>query len=107
MAIFGYCIMKKMLFDIVDEVWDDGDALIVKNRKLQERIPLTNVMNVSYSPVIPSRVTLMLRHPGAFGKEVTFWPPMAFGWFCRSPIVDELIERIDAARRGQSGPATV
>ena len=27
----GYFMMKKLVFDLVDEVWDDGDALIVMN----------------------------------------------------------------------------
>ncbi len=30
MAAFGYFIMKKLVFDLADEVFDDGDALIVR-----------------------------------------------------------------------------
>ena len=29
---FGYFFMKKLVFDLVDEVWEDGDSLVVKNR---------------------------------------------------------------------------
>ena len=29
---FGYFVMKKLVFDLVDEVWEDGDSLVVKNR---------------------------------------------------------------------------
>src|SRR5262245_23923490 len=64
MVAFGYFIMKKLVFDLVDEVWDDGSALIVKNKGQDDRIALSNIINVSYSPMInPPRVTLMLRQP--------------------------------------------
>jgi hypothetical protein len=99
MAVFGYFLMKKLVFDLVDEVWDDGTDLVVKNRGQVERIALSNITNVSYMAVSnPQRVTLTLRNPGPLGKEVTFSPPVRWVPFARSPIVDQLIERIDAAR---------
>ncbi len=101
MAAFGYFLMKKLVFDLVDEVWDAGDTLIVKNKNQEERIPLTEIINVSYTTFTsPPRVTLTLRRPSRFGKEVTFSPPSTFFPFSKSPIIDELIERIDAKRRG-------
>jgi hypothetical protein len=30
--IVGYFIMKKLVFDLVDEVWDDGGSLLIRNR---------------------------------------------------------------------------
>ena len=100
MAVFAYVIMKKVIFDLVDEVWDDGDGLIVRNGTAQERIPLSNIKNVSYSVLTnPPRVTLSLRQPGNFGSEVTFCAPMRFVPFAKSPVIDALIERIDAARK--------
>jgi len=103
MAVFGYFLMKKLVFDLVDEVWGDGDALVVKNRGQVERIPLANIMNVSYMALSnPRRVTLTLRNPDLLGKEVTFSPPVRWIPFARSPIVDQLVERIDAARSRQA-----
>ena len=100
MAIFGYVIMKKLVFDLADEVWDTGDALLVKNKNEEELIPLTNIINISYSVMVnPPRVTLTLRQPCRFGKEVSFSPPVKFVPFSKSPIIAELIERIDAKRR--------
>ena len=100
MAIFGYVIMKKLVFDLADEVWDTGDALLVKNKNAEELIPLTNIINVSYSVMVnPPRVTLTLRQPCRFGKEVSFLPPVRFMPFSKSPIIADLIERIDAKRR--------
>jgi hypothetical protein len=101
MAAFGYFIMKKLVFDLADEVFDDGDALIVRFGSEQERIPLSQIMNISYSYMTnPSRITLTLRAPGRFGKEITFSPPQTFLPFVKSPIVADLIERTDQARRG-------
>jgi hypothetical protein len=99
MALFGYFLMKKLVFDLVDEVWDDGAELVVKNKGQTERVPLGNVMNVSYALMTnPARVTLTLRNAGAFGKEISFLPPARLIPFSRSPIVDDLIARVDAAR---------
>src|SRR5215467_303787 len=100
MAVVGYFIMKKLVFDLVDEVWDDGAALIVKDKGREDRVALSNIMNVSYSPLInPPRVTLMLRQPSNFGTEITFSAPARFVPFAKSPVIEDLIRRVDAARR--------
>ena len=31
MAIFGYFLMKKLIWDLIDEVYDDGTSLLFKN----------------------------------------------------------------------------
>ena len=101
MAGFGYFIMKKLVFDLADEAFDDGDALVIRFGSEQQRIPLSEIINVSYSYMVnPPRITLTLRSPGQFGKEVSFSPPSTFIPFAKSPIVADLIERVDAARRG-------
>jgi len=105
MAAVGFVVCKTLLFDLVDEVWDAGDALIVRNRGQEERIALSDIMNVSYSPLInPPRVTLSSRRPTVFGQKISFIIPrrglmqvmqMMSG---NNPVVDDLIQRIDAAR---------
>lgn len=98
-AVLAYFILKKLVFDLVDEVWDAGDALFVKNGGVLDRIPLTNVVNVSYTVVVnPPRVTLLLRQPCRFGREVTFSPLIRFKPFAHHPLIDDLIQRVDAAR---------
>jgi hypothetical protein len=101
MAAFLYFIMKKLIFDLVDEVLEDGDELVVRNRHQEERIALSNIMNVSYSSLVnPPRVTLSLRQPSSsFGDQISFCPPLRFNPFSTNPIIDELIRRIDARRR--------
>jgi hypothetical protein len=92
--------MKKLVFDLVDEVWDDGDALVIRNRGDEERIALSDIKNVSYSPFTnPPRVTLSVRRPTVFGEEIAFNAPTRIVPFSTSPVIKDLIERIDLARR--------
>ena len=97
---FGYFIMKKLIFDLVDEVFDVGDALLVKRGSQQEQIPLSDIINISYIQLAnPPRVTLSLRQPTSFGDKVTFCAPTRLMPFAPSPMIDDLIKRVDAARR--------
>jgi hypothetical protein len=99
-AAFIYFVMKRLIFDLVDEVLDAGDALIVRNRGQEDRIALSDITNVNYTPLVsPPRVTLSLRRASVFGAEVTFCAPTRFVPFSSSPVIDELIQRIDAARQ--------
>jgi hypothetical protein len=43
-----------------------------------------------------------LRKTGVFGKRVSFCAPIRFMPFASSPVIDELIARVDAARLAQS-----
>jgi hypothetical protein len=96
----GYFIMRKLVFDMVDEVLDDGKVLIVRNGTQEQRIPYADIMNVGYSTAVnPPRVTLSLRQPGIFGSTVTFCGPLRFIPFSKNPEIEDLIVRIDARRR--------
>jgi hypothetical protein len=98
-AIF-YFFAKKMFFNLVDEVWDAGEALVIRNKRMEERIALSEIMNVGYIPFMsPPFITLSLRSPGNFGSKISFCGPVRFLPFSANPIIDDLIERIDAARR--------
>ena len=104
MAVFGFFLMKHLVWDLVDEVYDCGDSLLVKNRGEEDRIELSNIMNVSASQMMnPPRVTLRLRTPCRFGSEVSFSPVVrrTLNPFARNELVDELIVRVDAARGRQ------
>ena len=99
-VVIGYFVMKKLVFDLVDEAWDAGDALIIRNKGQEDHIPLSAIMNVNYSPLVnPPRVTLTLRTPSIFGDTVTFAAPVRFVPFASSPVINELIRRVDDARR--------
>lgn len=97
-----YAVLRKLVFDLADEVVDEGDALRVRFGDEEERIPLGEIINVSYSGITnPPRITLTLRTAGRFGREVSFSPQQGFlsPLFRPNPLVNDLIERVDAARR--------
>lgn len=101
-GVIGFVVMKKFVFDLADEVWDAGDTLVVKLKGREDHVPLAEIMNISYSAFTnPKRATLTLRHPGLFGREVTFSPVAKANFSARNPIIDDLIERVDRARGGR------
>ena len=101
MGIFSYQYMKKFSFNLVDEVLDVGDALIVRSGGREERIALADITNVNYVPYgNPSQVTLSLRRPSVFGDTIVFCGPTRFMPLSSDPIIEKLVHRIDAARRG-------
>ena len=102
MIILGYFIMKKLVFDLMDQVWDSGSELLIKNRGGKVHIPLANILSINYVGYInPPRITLMLRQACRFGKEITFFPKgISFFPFSKNRIAKELIERVEALRTG-------
>ena len=73
---------------------------------VEERVPLANIMNVSASVAMnPPRITLRLVRPGKFGAEIAFSPVRTFTLnpFARNPVAEDLMLRVDQARRGRPG----
>jgi hypothetical protein len=100
MAIIGYQIMKKMAFNLVDQVFDLGDALLVRSGGQEERIALADIKNVNFVPYMsPPQVTLSLRRPSLFGDTIVFCAPARLMTLSPSPTIEKLVDRIDAARR--------
>ena len=101
LAVFGYALMKKVIWDLADEVYDCGDFLLVRMRGEEERVQLTNVTNVNSSTFTnPPRITLRLASPSRFGGEVTFSPISGrkLNPFTKNAIAEDLIVRVDLAR---------
>jgi hypothetical protein len=104
MAVFGFFLMKMLIWDLVDEVYDCGDALLVRRRGIEERVSLSNIINVSVSSnQNPLRITLRLDKPSRnWGTEFAFspvYPGFRLNPFARSKVADDLIVRVDRARR--------
>jgi hypothetical protein len=99
MAALGYFIMKHLVFDLIDEVYDDGLSLLFKNSGKEVRVNLIDIKNVSYTTLInPPRVTMSIRHQTEFGDKLSFSPPASLVPFKQNPDIAELIDRIDRAR---------
>src|SRR6202035_3469903 len=100
--VFGIYFMKKYVSDLVDEDLDDGDALVVKNNGQEQRIALADITNVSYAAMTsPPRVVLSLRHPTLFGDQVAFCAPVQIMMMSQSPVIADLIKRVEQARESR------
>lgn len=106
-AGFGYVICRKLCFDLLDEVYDAGDHLLVRNSNREDRVPLTHIADIDYNTgVNPPRVTLRLSRPCAFGDKVVFMAPVSFIPMKESPLITDLIRRVRAAGSGPVSTAT-
>jgi len=107
MIFFALFMMKKFVWDLADEVLDYGDSLLVKRRGEEERISLSNVLNVNVSSnTNPPRITLRLENRTRFGSEIAFSPAsggFTLNPFAKNPIGEDLIVRADRARRKRAG----
>lgn len=94
MAAFGYILMRRLVFPLADEVWIQEEELIVRNGNEEDRFPLSNIINVEASQFTnPERITLTLKQPCAYCREIVFSPPTRWWPFGRHPIAQELLRR--------------
>jgi hypothetical protein len=101
MAIVGYFLMRRFLWNLVDEVYDNGDFLLIKNRGKEEKVAFADIMSVSVSAhPKPSRITLKLTTPGKFGKEITFAPAAGS---VANRFAKDLIARVEQAKSKRGG----
>lgn len=101
MAVFGFFLFRKLVWNLADEVYDGGDFLVVRFRSEEENVALSNIMNVSASTNMnPPRITLRLVQPGKFGSELAFSPTKSFTLnpFAKSEVAEDLMVRVDKAR---------
>jgi hypothetical protein len=99
MMVFGYFMMKKLLWDQIDEVYDEGTDLLFRNRGRVFRVKLEDIKNVSYTTMAnPPRVTLRICYPTDLGDELRSSPPASWRPFKKNKDIELLIDRIDKAR---------
>jgi len=97
---FGFVAFRNLVWDLADEVYDAGDHLVFRKGSQEQRVNLSEIVNIGYAAMsAPKRVTIYVRSGGPIGKELVFTPRTRLGWFLKSPIVSDLIERVDHARR--------
>ena len=101
MVIVGFFIMKFLVWDLADAVYDHGTYLVVRRNGKEAQIQLSNGMNVSATSFVnPPRVTLRLVEPSQLGLSVSFSPKSSFSLnpFAKNAVTESLIERAFAAR---------
>ena len=102
--VFGlvlcFFIFKQLVWDLSDEVYDEGDSLLFRKGAQEQRVPLKDIVDISDTTTgSPSKIVIKVRTAGPLGSELAFIPqgrPMSL--FSKSPIVADLIERVDQAR---------
>lgn len=94
---FVYVLLRFLVFDLVDEVELHGNELVVRNRDIEERVPLSSIANItSRRWCNPERITLELREPGQLGARIAFTPTLRFmPLFSPHPIELELRRLVD------------
>jgi hypothetical protein len=94
MALAGYLMMRRLLFPLADEVFLDGDEVIVRKNGKEIRFDVRQIINVDSSTLrSPQRITLTLRKPSELGREILFCPKYRFLLFSRHPTAEELIAK--------------
>src|SRR5215472_17602297 len=92
LAVFAYRFMKKSVFNLADEVLDAGNVLIVRSGVQEERIALSDIKNVNYSPYMTvAAASHRVRRDNRFLAPVSIFPLRS------SSVIDDLIDRVDAA----------
>jgi len=97
--VYVYSEYRKRAVDLVDEVWDDGDALVLKNGDREERVAISNISKLRYGGLGNAHfVALTLREPCAFGQTIRFVPPRKMYRLFKNPLIVDLAMRVkDAA----------
>jgi hypothetical protein len=72
---FGYFITKLRVWDLADEVFDEGETLLVIKGKREERILLSDIADIRrhVNYTLPDMITLFLKAPSKFGQKITFF----------------------------------
>ncbi|MCX6951461.1 MAG: hypothetical protein NTV51_04640 [Verrucomicrobia bacterium] len=90
--------------DLVDEVWDDGDALVVRDAGVERRIPFSAIREVDHSSLQnPPTITLTLGEHTLFATSITFMVDTDQVRFFgpRSRVFDEIRSRIAREEKGR------
>lgn len=99
MAVFGFIFFKKLLWDLADEVYGEGDSLLFRKGSKEQRVFLKDIVNIRHAPMqSPERVVIQVRSGGAIGKELVFNPPMRLNIFSENTLVSDFINRVDRAK---------
>lgn len=94
LAAFGSLLFKIFLWKLADEVYFDGETILVRNKKIEERIALDQISNIHYSSYSIPIVEIFLKEKTELGDEIAFTPP--FGGMLSStkhPLIQDLIDK--------------
>jgi hypothetical protein len=106
LTALGYMLMHEFIVPLVDEVWIDGDDLVVRNRGEEDHFPISHVVDVDdHFLTRPEYIELLVNPRTRFGLAIRFMPADRWWPFRRHPLAQELIDRSKCfERRGIKPP---
>lgn len=107
--IIVICIAFKLAFtDLMDEVYDCGDFILVRNKGKEEYIILEDILDMPMDETLPRSHPLgiggalfYLRRETMFGYKICFAARMTLqnlGWYAIPPELEDLKNRIEERR---------
>lgn len=100
----GLLLVRRTAAQLAEEVDLIDDALIVRRRGVEQRIPLAQIVDVHRDLLLRPGITLVLREAGPLGDRIRFLPSNAYraaNWG-RNRIARRLDALVDRARLKES-----
>jgi len=98
--VFGFFFFKYSSWDLADSVYDQKESLLFKKGKKEQVVKIkdiTGIDNVIFG--YPERIIVNSRIEGSIGKKLVFSPPLRIKFFNQSPVIKELINRVENAKQ--------
>jgi hypothetical protein len=99
MGVMGVFIFKKLVWSLADEVYDCGSYLKFIKGGQEQQLKLKDILNISGHHGSPERIVISARGDNGQQVEYVFNPPIRLAFFSTHPIVIDLIDRVDKAKR--------
>jgi hypothetical protein len=99
MGAIGYIAFIRQAWELVDEVFDNGNGLIFRKGRKEQRVNLCDITSIKRAwlwSMMLERIIICTRSEGVLGKRLVFVAPMTL--LRRSPLLYELMERVDQAK---------
>jgi hypothetical protein len=91
-ATVAFALVKRIHSVYTDEVFDDGDKLIIRNGGREDVVSFKDIQEVQVDVMRPSGITIHFRRDSIFGRSIKFLPSIGFLTF--SKIADSLRCRV-------------
>ena len=96
MFLFAHFLTKILFGDLVDEVYDEGEALLIKHKGKGIHVNIKDIVGISYPGIWqPNRMIFFFRNQTDLGLEVSFSPRMSMIPNIVHKDIKKLISRIN------------
>jgi len=102
LAMIGlvFILFRKIIWDVADAVYDNGDELIFRKGRKEQSVKLNDIINISYSRFYSNRkIKVHVKSSGEIGNVLSFWLPVSVVPLKDNPVLIELLQRVDRARK--------